>query len=83
MAVKEVEWALEMLPHLLRLQREHMRVDYDADADVLYISFERPVPAEDADMPMEDVIVRYAGDKVVGVTILGAKSKINLENMGA
>ncbi len=75
---KEVEAALAILPHFMALGREHMGVDYDAEADVLYLSFERPVPAEDADMPQEDVIVRYAGDRIVGVTILGARDKLKV-----
>ena len=78
MAIKEVEVAFQILPYLLGLNREHMWVDYDAEADVLYLSFERPVPAEDADMPQEDVIVRYAGDRIVGVTILGARDKLKV-----
>ncbi len=76
MAVKEVELALNVLPYLIDMSHKHMWVDYDPEADVLYVSFERPVPADDAEVVDEDIIVRYARGKIVGVTVLNARHHI-------
>jgi hypothetical protein len=36
---------LESLPHLLKLPSKQIWFDFDQDADVLYVSFERPQEA--------------------------------------
>ena len=45
-------------------------VDYDEDADVLYISFDRPQKATDSIMSDDGVLLRYRDEQLVGVTIL-------------
>ncbi|MCC7363419.1 MAG: DUF2283 domain-containing protein [Dehalococcoidia bacterium] len=49
--------------------------DFDAEADVLYVNFERPSVADDSELTDDDVIVRYRGDDVVGLTILHASQR--------
>mgnify|MGYP001572805803 CR=1 FL=1 len=46
-------------------------VTYDKEADVLYISFEKPQNADDSLMD-GDVIIHKRGNKVVGLTIINA-----------
>jgi uncharacterized protein YuzE len=48
---------------------------YDAEADVLYISFKQPSEATDSELTDDDVIVRYEGDEVIGLTILHASKR--------
>lgn len=48
---------------------------YDAEADALYLSFKRPSHATDSELTDDDVIVRYEGDEVVGLTILHASAR--------
>ncbi|MDB9390739.1 DUF2283 domain-containing protein [Microcystis aeruginosa] len=49
---------------------------YDAKADVLYINFYQPsLPADDSELTDNDVIIRYQGDKIIGLSILNV-SKI-------
>jgi uncharacterized protein YuzE len=48
---------------------------YDAEADVLYINFKKPSNATDSELTDDDVIVRYEGDEVVGLTILHASKR--------
>ena len=48
---------------------------YDAEADTLYINFRRPSHATDSELTDDDVIVRYEGDEVVGLTILHASTR--------
>lgn len=62
-------------PHLLRLPKNKLWVDYDKEVDVLYLSFERPQKATDSEMLEEGVLLRYKGDKLVGVTIMEASKR--------
>jgi uncharacterized protein YuzE len=50
-------------------------VDYDAEADVLYISFQRPQQATDTEMTEEGILLRYRGQELVGITILDASTR--------
>jgi len=49
---------------------EQIDVLYDKGRDVLYISFGPPQEADDSELLENDVIVRYKGEKVVGLTVL-------------
>jgi len=57
---------------LMEFPTERYYVDYDKDADVLYISFERPQKATETEVSEEGVLLRYREDKLVGITILNA-----------
>jgi uncharacterized protein YuzE len=48
---------------------------YDAEADVLYINFQKPSGATDSELTDDDVIIRYEGDEIVGLTILHASKR--------
>ena len=72
----------DALPSILRFPVKEFYIDYDKEADVLYISFERPQKATDTDVLEKGILVRYRGEKIVGVTILNAskwKKKKNRE----
>ena len=57
---------------MLKTPSHRMWIDYDEDADVLYISFKKPQHANDS--VMEDNLVYHYHDKeMVGVTVIGAK----------
>lgn len=45
-------------------------MDYDKEADVLYISFDRSQEATDCEMLEDGVILRYRREELVGPTIL-------------
>ncbi len=63
---------LQSVPHLLNMSSSHIWIDYDQDGDVLYVSFRKPQHADDSEMK-ENVITHYSGDKIVGITVIGAK----------
>ena len=65
---------LESLPYLLKMPSKRIWIDYDDEADVLYISFRKPQQADDSVME-DDLIYHYHGKKLVGVTVLHAKKK--------
>lgn len=47
-------------------------VDYDKEADVLYISLRRPQEATDSRVTDDGLLLRYQGKELVGITILEA-----------
>jgi len=52
-----------------------MSLDYDAEADVLYISFRRPQHATDTEVREDGILVHRRGKQVVGLTILEASTR--------
>ena len=62
-------------PYLTRFPTKRFWMDYDKEADVLYFSLERPQKATDSEMTDEGVLLRYRGDRLVGVTILEASAQ--------
>lgn len=72
MAQAAVREAIKVIPNFFRLKLPQARFDYDREADVLYISFERPQKATDSELTAEDIIVRRRGKRVVGLTVLNA-----------
>lgn len=65
-----------LLPQLLKLseKKESLWFDYDKEADVLYISFQKPQQATDTEMINDDVLIRKRNGSMVGITILHASS---------
>ncbi len=49
---------------------------FDAEADVLYVNFQSPAQAAtDSEVTDDDVVIRYARDEVVGLTILSVSNR--------
>ena len=59
-----------------KLVPEAVKLDYDDEGDVLYISFGEPEPADDADVTDQGVIIRLREGKIVGLSILNARSRV-------
>jgi uncharacterized protein YuzE len=58
------------------LPQQDFWTSYDAKADVLYINFHQPsLPADDSELTGNDVVIRYQGDEIIGLSILNV-SKI-------
>lgn len=62
---------LESAASFLKLGAKKLWLDYDEEADVLYVSFRRPQKATDSRME-GDLIYHYRDEELVGVTILHA-----------
>jgi uncharacterized protein YuzE len=62
---------LESAASFLKLGAKKLWVDYDEEADVLYVSFRRPQQATDSRME-GDLVYHYRAEELVGVTILHA-----------
>lgn len=70
MEEKIIQNVEKIIPQFVKIARQ-MWIDYDKEADVLYISFEKPQNANDSIMN-GNVIVHKRGDRVVGLTIANA-----------
>ncbi|GIK38536.1 MAG: hypothetical protein BroJett011_23690 [Chloroflexota bacterium] len=64
-----------LIAPLLAVPARHFWIDYDEQADVLYISFRKPQQANDSVMEEEDFIYHYHDSDVVGITVLNASAK--------
>ena len=72
------------IPHLLRLSTAKLWVDYDREADVLYLSLRRPQTATDSEyLDDEGIILSYRGKELVGITVLDASKRGPPERAGA
>jgi len=69
-----IDSCLGLSSELARLSVKHIWVDYDKEADVLYLSFRRPQRAKKTVEMDDDVLIRTDDDKIVGITILNASS---------
>ena len=48
---------------------EKLDVDYDETGDVLYFSFGPPIAASDSRVLDNDVVVRFEGERIIGITV--------------
>lgn len=70
---KTLDNITEAVPHLIRLPDRKAWIDYDEDADVLYISLKRPQKATDTKVLSDKgILLRYRNKDLVGVTVLDA-----------
>ena len=65
---------LSMVHDILQLPAQNVWIDYDKEADVLYMSFRKPQRATKTIEVNEDILVRKDGRRVVGVTIMNAST---------
>jgi uncharacterized protein YuzE len=72
---KNIKQVVEATPYLLKFPHKKMWIDYDQEADVLYISFKRPQKATDSEMMKNGVLLRYRNKELVGMTIMEASKR--------
>ena len=75
MATVDLNQVLTFVPQVLQLNQKNIWLSYDEEADVLYLNFKKPSHADDSELLDNDVIVRYEGEEVVGMTIMNASKK--------
>jgi len=67
-----VKHCLDMASEIINLPIERMWLDYDREADVLYLSFRKPQRAKKTIETDDDILIRKDGKEIVGLTILNA-----------
>ena len=69
---KTLHEVYEVVSHVVKLPETKMWIDFDKEADVLYLSFKRPQKATDTEQLDNGILLRYRGDELVGITVLDA-----------
>jgi uncharacterized protein YuzE len=72
---KDFARILQAVPRLVHFPAKQVWIDYDAEADVLYLSFCKPQRATDSELRDDGIIVHRRGKKVVGLTIQDASTR--------
>lgn len=65
---------LNSIPYLLMAPSKKIWVDYDEEADVLYISFRKPQNANDSILEDNNIVYHYRDEELVGLTVLAAEA---------
>jgi len=60
---------------MVKLPVQHLWLDYDKEADVLYMSFRKPQRATETVELEDDILIRKDGKEIVGLTILNASRR--------
>ena len=73
---KVISGALALAKQVGKFPSHKMWLDYDAEADVLYISLKRPQRAtETVELEKEGMLLRYRDKEIVGITVLDASRR--------
>lgn len=69
MAVTDIRDDLKLISAVRQSPQSYLWSSYDAEADTLYTNFRKPSHATDSEITDDDIIIRYEGEEVVGLTI--------------
>jgi uncharacterized protein YuzE len=72
---QDVTSILKAVPRLVKLPAKRISIDYDDEADVLYLSFRRPQKASDSELREDGIIIHRSGKQIVGITVLDASTR--------
>ena len=59
---------------------DNLHIRYDKEADVMYVSFGPPVPADDSELGEDDILYRYKDGEVVGLTVTHFSNRVVSSN---
>ncbi|MDQ7054553.1 MAG: DUF2283 domain-containing protein [candidate division KSB1 bacterium] len=74
-AEQVVQRSISLVSDLVQLPADQMWIDYDREADVLYISFRKLQRAQETIELDDDILIIKDGDQIVGITILHASQR--------
>jgi len=70
-----IDHCMTMASDMLKLPTQHIWLDYDKEADVLYMSFRKPQRATKTIEMDNDILIRKDRNNIVGLTILNASMR--------
>jgi uncharacterized protein YuzE len=70
-----VKRCLTMADDMVKLSARQVWIDYDEEADVLYMSFRKPQRATKTIEADADVLIRKDGREIVGITVMNASTR--------
>lgn len=65
----------KIVPLFFGFKQNQLILDYDKEADVMYLSFKHPQQATDSELLPNDIIANYRKGELVGATVLNAKQR--------
>lgn len=73
----DVNLYIKLVTNIKYLPYQDFYLSYDAEADVVYINFQKPAAtADDSEFTNDDVIIRYNNhEEIIGLTILHASKR--------
>lgn len=72
---QNIQYLFNATTNLIKLPQTKMWLDYDAEADVLYLHFEEKPSSTYSEMRDDGIILDYRDDRLVGMTILEASHR--------
>lgn len=75
MAIANLQEYLRLVPAVKQSPQGFVWMSYDQEADTLYINFRKPSFATDSEITDDDIIIRYDGDEIIGMTILHVSAR--------
>ena len=73
--INTIQKSLPALFTVIKKQKKnYFSVDYDNEADVMYIAFDENKKADDTEVYSDDILVRRRDNDLVGLTVLHASS---------
>jgi uncharacterized protein YuzE len=76
MAPIDLEQYVKLIPAVQHSPTGYLWSSYDGEADVLYINFRKPCHATDSELTGDDIILRYEGEEIIGITVLHASQRV-------
>jgi uncharacterized protein YuzE len=70
--IKSTTGAIGNILSLSKLGDSKLWIDYDREADVMYVNFGKPQKADDSFQGEDGIIRRKKKDKLIGLTVLNA-----------
>lgn len=77
MAEINISRYINLASNLVNIPFTNVWSSYDKEADVLYMNFKKPAVADDSELTDDNIIIRYEGEEVIGITILNASKRVN------
>lgn len=75
MALEDIKQYLDLIPAVKDSPLHSLWLAFDPEADTLTINFRKPSIADDSELTEDDVIIRYQGEEIVGMTVLHASKR--------
>ena len=72
---RNIGYLLEAVANLIKLPKTKMWLDYDVEADVLYLHFEEKPASTHSELREDGIILDYRDDLLVGLTVLEASRR--------
>lgn len=72
---RNLSYLLKAVSNLIRLPKTKMWLDYDMEADVLYLHFEEKPASTHSEMREDGIVLDYRDDILVGLTVLEASQR--------